>query len=31
MLEAVKSGDKIEFDVERLNGALATTVLEKRS
>ena len=30
MLEAVKPGDKIEFDVERLNGALTITVLEKR-
>jgi Cu/Ag efflux protein CusF len=30
MLEAVKPGDKIEFDVERQNGALTITVLEKR-
>ena len=30
MLEAVKPGDKIEFDVERVNGALTITVLEKR-
>ena len=30
MLESVKPGDKIEFDVERLNGALTITVLEKR-
>ena len=30
MLDAVKPGDKIEFDVERLNGALTITVLEKR-
>jgi Cu/Ag efflux protein CusF len=31
MLETAKPGDKIEFDVERLNGALTITVLEKRS
>ncbi len=30
MLEAVKPGDKIEFDVERVNGALTITVLEKQ-
>jgi Cu/Ag efflux protein CusF len=30
LLEAVKPGDKIEFDVERQNGALTITVLEKR-
>jgi len=30
MLETAKPGDKIEFDVERLNGALTITVLEKR-
>ena len=31
MLDSVKPGDKIEFDAERLNGALTITVLEKRS
>jgi Cu/Ag efflux protein CusF len=30
MLEAVKPGDKIEFDVERQNGVLTITILEKR-
>lgn len=30
MLETVKPGDKIDFDVERVNGALTITVLEKR-
>ena len=30
MLEMVAPGDKIEFDAERLNGALTITVLEKR-
>lgn len=30
MLEMVVPGDKIEFDVERQNGALTITVLEKR-
>ncbi|ESR23975.1 hypothetical protein N177_2744 [Lutibaculum baratangense AMV1] len=30
MLEQVKSGDKIAFDVERINGALTITVLEKQ-
>lgn len=30
MLEMVTPGDRIEFDVERLNGALTITVLEKR-
>ena len=30
MLEMVEPGDKIDFDVERQNGALTITVLEKR-
>ncbi len=30
MLEMVAPGDKIGFDVERQNGALTITVLEKR-
>jgi Cu(I)/Ag(I) efflux system periplasmic protein CusF len=30
MLEQVRPGDRINFDVERLNGALTITVLEKR-
>lgn len=30
MLEQVKAGDKIEFDVERVNGALTITVLDKQ-
>lgn len=31
MLETVKPGDEINFDAERLNGALTITVLEKRN
>ena len=30
MLQQVKPGDQINFDVERLNGALTITVLEKK-
>jgi Cu/Ag efflux protein CusF len=30
MLVSVKPGDKIEFDVERQNGVLTITILEKR-
>lgn len=30
MLQQVKAGDKIEFDAQRVNGALTITVLERR-